>query len=254
LVAVRAGGSVFDVDGVVFDKDGTLLDLDRSWGRAAATWIRMAAGEHREPAVALADALGFDLVEERLIPNGVLAAGTVGQIAAESERVLVRLGLDPAEAARRVLRARRAAIEAAEEDAAAAPLGDVAGTFRRLHEAGLRLAVVTSDDHGPAVRTLAGIGVAGLVDVVVAGDGPLPPKPSPASILAVAERLELPAARMLMVGDSVVDVAAARAAGVTAVVAVGAVDSPAAALADAVVRTVEELEVGEEASGVRREA
>lgn len=244
MVAVRAGGSVFDVDGVVFDKDGTLIDLDRSWGRAAATWIELAAGGDADLAGELAEALGFDLAGERLIPNGLLAAATVGQIARESERVLGRFGLDPAEAAGRVSRARQAAIEAAEEDAAAAPLGDVAGTFRRLHEAGLRLAVVTSDDHSPAVRTLAGIGVAGLVDAVVAGDGPLPPKPSPAAILAVAERLEVPAARLLMVGDSVVDVAAARAAGVAGVVVVGPPEAAAAKLADALVSSVEELETG----------
>lgn len=58
-----------------------------------------------------------------------------------------------------------------------------------------------------------------LFDAVVAGDAPLRPKPAPDGVLDLARRWGVPAAEVLVAGDSPLDIAAAQAAGARAVFA-----------------------------------
>lgn len=56
-------------------------------------------------------------------------------------------------------------------------------------------------------------------DRVLGGDGPLPRKPDPAGLLSIMERTATPAARTLMIGDSIMDLQTARKAGARACLA-----------------------------------
>lgn len=75
------------------------------------------------------------------------------------------------------------------------------------------LAVLTNKPERLAIRVLAGLGLAGRFQVVVGGDSLPVRKPDPATLLLVAGRLRVPAARLPLVGDSRVDLATARGAG-----------------------------------------
>jgi HAD superfamily hydrolase (TIGR01549 family) len=243
VARVGAGGVVFvEVEAIVFDKDGTLVDLDASWSQAGRVWLeRSAAGDgdlfHR-----LCQALGYDPIPGSLVPDGVLAAATVGVLADTTRAVLAEAGVSADKIERRVGDARREALAVASTMDRLRAIGDVHATFRRLAEAGLRLAVATSDDRRVAEPTLAHLGVASLVGALVCGDDGFPPKPDPAGLLAISATLSVEPGRLLMVGDSTGDLEAARAAGTAGVVAVGR-RSPAAAGADAVVESIEELAV-----------
>jgi pyrophosphatase PpaX len=59
--------------------------------------------------------------------------------------------------------------------------------------------------------------LSGLFDAVVAGDSPCAPKPSGEGILHLMEQLQCRASRTLVVGDSILDLQAAAAAGVQGV-------------------------------------
>ena len=83
----------------------------------------------------------------------------------------------------------------------------------RLHQAGFRLACVTNKPAHFAHPLLERIGLMELFDTVVGGECTPNKKPAPDALLLCAERLGLPIARGLMVGDSVNDVGAARNAG-----------------------------------------
>jgi phosphoglycolate phosphatase len=87
----------------------------------------------------------------------------------------------------------------------------------RLHGAGLRTAVVTNKQHRFADALLRRLDLAGWVDVVVGGDTCMRRKPDPQPLLFACESLQVPASESLMVGDSVNDVQAARAAGIPVV-------------------------------------
>jgi phosphoglycolate phosphatase len=113
-----------------------------------------------------------------------------------------------------------------------------------LHALGLSLAVVTNKPTKAAVGLLTRLGLARWIDVVVGGDSGRPHKPHPQPLLSACEELEVRPAQALMVGDSLIDVLAARAAGL-AVVCVpygyneGA--DPRALPCDAFVETIAEL-------------
>lgn len=113
-----------------------------------------------------------------------------------------------------------------------------------LGEAGVTTAVVTSKRRETARLALSGVGVDHLVEVVAALEDTDRHKPDPAPLLHGASRLGADPAGCVYVGDAVVDVLAARAAGMGAVaVTWGAGDAAALAAAgpDAVVDDVPSL-------------
>jgi phosphoglycolate phosphatase len=99
----------------------------------------------------------------------------------------------------------------------AQPYSGAAESLRAVHDAGLRTAVVTNKQHRFAGALIARVGFADWVDVVVGGDSCARRKPDPQPLLFACESLQVPPSDSLMVGDSVNDVQAARAAGIPVV-------------------------------------
>ena len=96
-----------------------------------------------------------------------------------------------------------------------------AGAFAALdalRDAGVRLAVCTNKPDEAARVVLAELGLLPYFPVVIGGSSGLPRKPDPATLLEAARRLGAAPEETLMVGDSVPDVAAARAAGMRVLV------------------------------------
>lgn len=202
---VRAGDRIFDVDGIVFDKDGTLISLDSYWAAAARVWVDTVAEVDRD---AVAEALG--LTDVGLVPDGALATASIADLVGITADVLARRGAaDPDAVAARA--AERAGIIAAGADPE--PIGDVRGAICRLADAGLGLAVATTDDTSAAYAALARLGVAERVAVVLGADDPNPVKPDAAVLVTIARRLGTTPDRLLMVGDSERDRATATNAG-----------------------------------------
>src|ERR1700730_7886287 len=94
------------------------------------------------------------------------------------------------------------------------PYAGAAEALRILHDAGLRTAVVTNKQHRFAAALLKRLGLADWIDVVVGGDSCVRRKPDPQPLLFACETLNVPPSESLMIGDSVNDVQAARAAGI----------------------------------------
>jgi phosphoglycolate phosphatase len=99
----------------------------------------------------------------------------------------------------------------------AQPYAGAADCLRLLHGAGLRIAVVTNKQHRFADSLLRRLGFSLWVDVVVGGDTCERRKPDAQPLLFSCESLHVPPSESLMVGDSVNDVQAARAAGIPVV-------------------------------------
>lgn len=113
-----------------------------------------------------------------------------------------------------------------------------------LHDAGVALGVVTSKRRDTAVRALAGVGLAGSIDVVAALEDTTEHKPGPAPLLHGAGVLGADPHACVYVGDATVDVLAAGAAGMASVAVTWGAGTPAdlaAAGADHVCATVAEL-------------
>jgi phosphoglycolate phosphatase len=90
------------------------------------------------------------------------------------------------------------------------------GVTTGLHELwrrGYRSACVTNKPQALAAALLAKTGLAAYLDVLVAGDTLTSMKPSPEPLWHACRLLEIDPAHCALVGDSPVDIAAARAAG-----------------------------------------
>ncbi len=107
-------------------------------------------------------------------------------------------------------------LEESDEDSAR-PYAGAAESLRALHDAGLRTAVVTNKQHRFAAALLRRLGLGAWVDVVVGGDTCLRRKPDPQPLIFACESLKVRPSEALMIGDSVNDVQAARAAGIPVV-------------------------------------
>jgi phosphoglycolate phosphatase len=245
VAQVTAGDVVFDVDAVAFDKDGTLIDLDAAWGPAAHAWVVTAASGDPALERILADDLGLDLPTGHLAEGGLFAVGTVGQLYDTTLAVLSDHGFGDADARVTSDRARETSALAGEKGNLVA-LGDVAGVFRLLHAAGIRLAIVSSDDRSAIDSAVEALGVGQMLAAVVAGNEGLDAKPAPAALIEAADRLGLEPARLLYVGDSWVDAEAGQAAGVAGVVLVGKQPTENSLRATVVVPGIDSLQVGRE--------
>jgi phosphoglycolate phosphatase len=76
------------------------------------------------------------------------------------------------------------------------------------------LAVLTNKPLAPSERILGALCLRDAFDVVIGGDGPHPRKPDPAALHAMMTSAGATAEHTLLVGDSAIDLATARRAGV----------------------------------------
>jgi phosphoglycolate phosphatase len=182
---------------VLFDLDGTLLDTLKDIALALNRTLlehgcqSMADGEVRRMI-----GRGAPILIERALASQGCAVDAAVQTAMV-ERFFHHYG----------------ALEEMNEDSAR-PFAGASQLLRALHGAGLRTAVVTNKQHRFAAALLERLGLSGWIDVVVGGDTCLRRKPDPQPLLHACESLHVAPIESLMVGDSVNDVQAARAAGI----------------------------------------
>ena len=221
MTNLRFGPQLFDASLVVFDKDGTLIDFDAMWGRLARVWVEHLAGEIDAPSLDLElyRSLGYEAAAGRTDPLGPLVVATMAQLQTITAGTLYRAGLPWHEAEDRARRAFQIGAELPLESLIQ-PAGNVAGLLASLQQAGVGVAVVTTDDRRETVETLRIMEIAHLVDHLVCGDDGLPLKPAPDMLLAVYQQSGAEPARSAVVGDSTGDLLMAERAGAGLKVAV----------------------------------
>lgn len=94
------------------------------------------------------------------------------------------------------------------------PYPETIRVLRALRDAGLRLAAITSRSRRTSVHTIERAGLAEYLDLILSAEDVTAIKPDPAPLLFALERLDVPPAAAMMVGDTDADILAGRAAGV----------------------------------------
>jgi 2-phosphoglycolate phosphatase len=123
-------------------------------------------------------------------------------------------------------------------------LPGVAETLRSLKNSGLHLAVCSNKPRDFTRELLHFLNLSALIEVVVGPEDAPRIKPAPDMLLAALKELKLAPAETLYVGDMVVDIETARAAGVTVwVIPTGSDERPTleAARPDRILETFKEL-------------
>ena len=204
------------IDAAIFDKDGTLFDFRATWGGWTARAIDFLAGHGADPA-ALALVLGYDRATGAFAKSSPVIAATTPEIADLMHGFVPEMDkfylLD--------------VLSGLSETAPQAPAAPLRQVFEGLKARGLKLGLATNDTEAPARAHLAGAGVLELFDFVAGCDSGWGGKPAPGQLLAFAGRVGVESARAVMVGDSLHDLHAGRAAGMRRVaVLTGIAEAP----------------------------
>ncbi len=186
-------------DLILFDLDGTLVETAPEiadavndtlqafgWGPIDEAQVERWIGHGTGPLLAHAVARASGISPEALRAGGQLAAVS----AAYEQHYALRCG-------------RRSRV-----------YPQVRETLAALRARGTRLAVVTNKERRYTDRVLDAHALADAFDRVICGDSLATRKPDPAGVLASMREFGIPPSRTLFVGDSSIDVATARAAGV----------------------------------------
>lgn len=193
-------------DGILFDKDGTLFQFGATWEAWARSVLDRLCDGDVTRATAIGASIGFDYDAQVFDPTSVVIAGTPAQVVAAFQD---HFDMDPV------------TLEALlNEEAANAPQAEAVPLvpfLDGLRAMGLTLGVATNDAEAPALAHLAGAGVTERFDFIAGYDSGYGAKPAPGPCLGFAKAQGLDPARVVMVGDSLHDLHAGRAAGMQVV-------------------------------------
>lgn len=193
------------VDAFLFDKDGTLFDFSETWNTWAADMLAQLSQGDAARAEAMAEAISFDLDQQSFRADSMVIAGTNGEVAA----VLAPFVTQMKEAELERFLAQSAASAALSE---AVPLADfLDGLLAR----GKVLGVMTNDAEISAISQLERSGVLDRFAFVAGFDSGHGAKPDADPLLAFCAATGVAPERTAMVGDSLHDLIAGAAAGMT---------------------------------------
>ena len=202
------------IEAVLFDKDGTLFDFQKTWGPFGVRVIEQLSAGEPKTLRALSGALGVDMVTATYQPGSPVIAGSPKDIL---EVMLPHLPLWRADQLLEWLdsEARSTAITGMTHAS-----DDLDALLATLSGSGYALGVATNDSRASAEANLRSAGVAERFSAVFGYDDVANPKPAPDMIHAFAEEARIEVGAIVMVGDSLHDLHAARSAGCAAAIGV----------------------------------
>ena len=197
------------LDGILFDKDGTLVDFDATWGGAAhAVMSQMSAGDGAIFA-RLAEAMHFVAETRQFRPTSPMIAGSTADYGHLWAEILDR----PAGTVLFDDLDRRFALAGLD---CLLAIGDPAAVFAVLRGLGLRLGIATNDAEASARLQCERLGLLPHLEFIAGYDTGHGGKPDPGMVTAFARHIGTTPDRIALVGDSIHDLEAARAAGAMA--------------------------------------
>lgn len=194
------------IEAILFDKDGTLLDFGETFLPAIRhTLTTLAEGDEKRLGK-LEQVSMVDLEIGVIAADSPLVADSVGEIAALfAPHLPAELSTNLAEKLDQLF------LEGTKQSVSAFPY--VRDTLTQLHGAGLALGVATNDTEAAAHQHLKATDLADLFDFVVGYDSGHGAKPGPGMVEAFIKTRGLAPRSVMMVGDSIHDLMAGRAAG-----------------------------------------
>lgn len=199
-----------NIKGILFDKDGTLMDFNSIWIPVAEALIEE-----------LVEELGINkssYFKEKLLkslgvccgkvePMGILAWGTVNDIACQLNKVLHEESIE-----KELLQNIEGIIEnkisrlSREKINLVRPIGDLEKFFERLKSLGIFIGLATSDTYESTRLCLKNLKIEECFDFIGADDGMSEAKPNPDLLNKFCRACDIKPEEVAVVGDSEVDI------------------------------------------------
>lgn len=197
-------------DAVLFDKDGTLIDFDATWGPAALSVMEQLADGDGAALDRLMQVSEYVLAERRFLPSSPLVAGSSAHYGPLWAQALGR-GCDTEFLTLMDTLFLEAGL------AHLAPIGNPQTLCAGLTARGYVLGIATNDSQASALAQARALGIIGAMRFIAGYDSGHGSKPEPGMISAFVAQHAVAPARVALVGDSLHDLHAARAAGICAI-------------------------------------
>ncbi len=196
-----------DIKAVIFDKDGTITDFSATFNPATKLVLEEICEGDPELLEQAARAVQFDLASNKILDTSIIIAGSGVDIAEALSSVLpiedieeFGIGLDEMYG------------EVCQNTVQALP--GISAALEALHGGDILLGIGTNNSEENAINQLEALDVDHLFEHIFGADSGYGAKPGSGMIDAFVERLGLKPHQVLMVGDSVHDMEAEKAAGV----------------------------------------
>jgi len=190
------------IRGIVFDKDGTLFQYAGTWAHWCDSVLDRLSADDGVLKARLAATVGFDMATGDFLPGSLIVGGSAGEVNEAWATHLPDWSVDRIDAV---------AVEAL-ATLPTLPVCDLPVLFSELTARGIRLGIATNDYEASAKMQLKDAGIAGFFSFVCGFDSGYGAKPGPGMIDGFCAATGLPAAEVAMVGDSIHDLGAGRAA------------------------------------------
>ncbi|HEY9616378.1 MAG TPA: HAD family hydrolase [Microcoleaceae cyanobacterium] len=244
MATIQCGTVTFEnIQAVIFDKDGTLADVQgylKHLGQKRARLIDAQIPGVQDP---LLMAFGFE--GDRLNPEGLLAVGTRRENEIAAAAYVAETGRDWIAALSLVRSAFDEADKVLQRKADSTPLfASVVPTLQKLSQAGVAIGILSSDTTVNVQDFVERYELGAWIQLAQGAiDGPS--KPDPAVLLHTSQALGVLPASILVVGDSVADIAMAKAAEAAGSVAVtwGRRNTTTLATADVLIADLTDIDV-----------
>ncbi|MEG6591024.1 HAD family hydrolase [Paenibacillus barengoltzii] len=222
MATIEVRGQQAACKAILFDKDGTLLNFMGLWGSWAAVLTdlmeRKLAELGSQGGFNKSTLLGLQTDERNRVigydKTGPVAMGTEEEIIALLASTLYAAGLPWNEAITAVRELNSAAMAELKRRREAVPLPGLRDFVQSCREAGVKLAVVTSDSTSEALEHLEWLGIRDAFTSVVGRDRVARGKPGPDMALLACRELGLSPGEAVVIGDSNADMQMGKRAGV----------------------------------------
>ncbi|MBV1867390.1 MAG: HAD family hydrolase [Marinosulfonomonas sp.] len=202
---------------ILFDKDGTLFDFQKTWAGWISKIIRDQAGGDKSFAERFARAVGFDLSRNLFLPESVVIAGTARQSAG------VMAPFFPGRTVDDILER----FDHSVTNVVPVPVLPLIPFIDRLLAGGQKIGIATNGSEASARSQLAGFEISQKFHFIAGYDSGFGAKPEPGMCTAFCRSVSTSPEKTVMVGDSLHDLHAGRAAGMqTVAVLTGVASAP----------------------------
>lgn len=223
MAIITVNNNKYEADMLVFDKDGLMFDSGQFWIEMADARIRaLSKCCPREAVLSWTKLMG---VKAKVAPDGTISTEWVDPvgilaIAPPPEEVVILAAFFVEKLGILWHEARRMAAELFVESdkdislaRAISPQPGYIDLMKRINELGIAYGVATSDTYDRTKGSMSMFGFWDNVKFVVTPEDVDNGKPEPDMLIYVSEKQNVPIKRMIMFGDSYVDVKMAQAAG-----------------------------------------